>query len=57
MHNDTVNMNFKPLYQCIHIYEALDRKSELQRSYQEDRKVGSFLKTFEDSLRAQQLKY
>jgi hypothetical protein len=37
--NDDVHIDFRPLYQCIHIYEALDCKSELQRSYQEDRKV------------------
>ncbi|KAL7421699.1 Rab GTPase-binding exocyst subunit S15 [Cryptotrichosporon argae] len=37
--NDEIHIDFKPLYQCIHIYEALDAKSELQRNYQEDRKT------------------
>ena len=37
--NDEIQINFKPLYQCIHIHEALDRKAEFQRNYQEDRKV------------------
>ena len=31
--------DFKPLYQCIHIYTALESLEELQRSYQADRKV------------------
>lgn len=38
--NEQIKIDFRPLYQCIHIYEALDAKSELQRNYQEDRKVG-----------------
>ncbi|RSH87449.1 hypothetical protein EHS25_003359 [Saitozyma podzolica] len=37
--NDEINVDFKPLYQCIHIYEALESKPELQRSFQEDRKT------------------
>lgn len=37
--NDETKIDFKPLYQCIHIYDALECKPELQRSYQEDRKV------------------
>ncbi|KAL1413544.1 Rab GTPase-binding exocyst subunit S15 [Vanrija albida] len=36
--NDQIRIDFRPLYQCIHIYEALDCKAELQRNYQEDRK-------------------
>lgn len=39
--NEHIRIDFKPLYQCIHIYEALECKAELQRNYQEDRKVGS----------------
>lgn len=39
--NEHIRIDFKPLYQCIHIYEALDCKAELQRNYQEDRKVRS----------------
>lgn len=37
--NDRLSVDFKPLYQCIHIYTALDSLDELQRSYQADRKV------------------
>lgn len=39
--NEQIRIDFRPLYQCVHIYEALDCKAELQRNYQEDRKVGS----------------
>lgn len=38
--NEQIKIDFRPLYQCIHIYEALDAKTELQRNYQDDRKVG-----------------
>ncbi|CAK9785452.1 putative rsec15 [Cutaneotrichosporon oleaginosum] len=37
--NEQICIDFKPLYQCIHIYEALECKAELQRNYQEDRKT------------------
>lgn len=37
--NDKVQVDFKPLYQSIHIYTALDSLEELQKSYQADRKV------------------
>ncbi|BEI79982.1 hypothetical protein CcaverHIS002_0105110 [Cutaneotrichosporon cavernicola] len=37
--NEHIRIDFKPLYQCIHIYEALECKTELQRNYQEDRKT------------------
>lgn len=36
-------MDFKPLYQCILIYTALDSLEELQKSYQADRKTLSTL--------------
>lgn len=39
LNNDSLNVDFKPLYQCIQIYTALDSLEELQRSYQADRKV------------------
>ena len=32
-------INFKPLYQCIHIYDTLDALEDLQKSYQADRSV------------------
>ncbi|TYJ55946.1 hypothetical protein B9479_003331 [Cryptococcus floricola] len=41
--NDEINVDFKPLYQCIHIYEALGAKTELQRTFQEDRKTQAAL--------------
>ncbi|KAE9410140.1 exocyst complex component, sec15 subunit [Gymnopus androsaceus JB14] len=41
--NDRLSVDFKPLYQCIHIYTALDSLDELQRSYQADRKIQSDL--------------
>ena len=34
-----VRIDFKPLYQCIHIYDTLDSREELQLSYQADRRV------------------
>ena len=37
--NDKLQIDFKPLYECIHIYTALDSLEELQKSYQADRKV------------------
>ncbi|PVF96451.1 exocyst complex subunit Sec15-like protein [Serendipita vermifera] len=41
--NEHVQVDFKPLYQCILIYTALDILEELQRSYQADRKTQSTL--------------
>ncbi|TKY88144.1 hypothetical protein EX895_002854 [Sporisorium graminicola] len=37
--NDKVSIDFRPLYQCIHIYDALDLREELQKSYHEDRRA------------------
>ncbi|BGP12307.1 Rab GTPase-binding exocyst subunit S15 [Rhodosporidiobolus nylandii] len=37
--NDAVKIDFKPLYTCIHIYDALDAREELQLSYQADRRA------------------
>lgn len=37
--NDKVSIDFRPLYQCIHIYDALDLREELQASYHEDRRA------------------
>lgn len=37
--NDKLHVDFKPLFECIHIYATLDSLDELQRSYQADRKV------------------
>ena len=37
--NERVQIDFKPLYQCIHIYEVLEQREKLQTNYQEDRKA------------------
>lgn len=34
-----MRIDFKPLYQCIHIYDVLDMREQLQASYQEDRRA------------------
>lgn len=39
LQNDKVQVDFKPLYQCIHIYEVLDQREKLQVNYHEDRKA------------------
>jgi len=41
--NEKLKVDFKPLYQCILIYTALDSLPELQKSYQADRKTQSTL--------------
>ena len=41
--NERVQIDFKPLYQCIHIYEVLDQREKLQANYQEDRKAQASL--------------
>ena len=38
---ETLEVDFKPLYQSIHIYTTLDSLDELRKSYQADRKVRS----------------
>jgi hypothetical protein len=43
LNNEELKVDFKPLYQCIHIYTALDSLEELRKSYQADRKVGHSL--------------
>ncbi|GAA5885896.1 hypothetical protein JCM3774_002257, partial [Rhodotorula dairenensis] len=37
--NESVKIEFKPLYTCIHIYDTLDARDELQLSYQADRRA------------------
>lgn len=37
--DQTATINFKPLYQCILIYDTLDALEDLQKSYQADRSV------------------
>ena len=39
LENETVEIDFKPLYLCILIYDTLDAREELQLSYQADRRV------------------
>ena len=41
LNNEEIKIDFKPLFQCIHIYDALNARAELQRNYQEDRKVST----------------
>ncbi|KAF8488489.1 exocyst complex component sec15 subunit [Russula emetica] len=40
---ETLKVDFKPLYQSIHIYTTLDSLDELRKSYQADRKAQSDL--------------
>ena len=37
--NERLKVDFTPLYQCIHIYGALDALDEIRKSYQADRQV------------------
>lgn len=39
LNNDKLEVDFKPLFQCIHIYDTLGLLEELRNSYQADRKV------------------
>ncbi|KAJ6598867.1 rsec15 [Mycena vulgaris] len=41
--NDRIHVDFRPLFECIHIYTTLDSLDELQKSYQADRKAQSDL--------------
>ncbi|KAH9482752.1 Exocyst complex component 6 [Psilocybe cubensis] len=41
--NDKLHVDFKPLFECIHIYTTLNALNELQKSYQADRKAQSDL--------------
>ncbi|KAH7931199.1 exocyst complex subunit Sec15-like protein [Leucogyrophana mollusca] len=41
--NEKLKVDFKPLYQCIHIYSTLDSLDVLRKSYQADRKAQSDL--------------
>ncbi|KAF9268155.1 exocyst complex component, sec15 subunit [Marasmius fiardii PR-910] len=41
--NEQLKIDFKPLYQCVHIYTTLESLGELQKSYQADRKAQSDL--------------
>ncbi|EKM59243.1 uncharacterized protein PHACADRAFT_136668 [Phanerochaete carnosa HHB-10118-sp] len=52
--NDRLKVDFTPLYQCIHIYTALDALDEIRKSYQADRKAQSDL-IIQDTLPLSQL--
>jgi hypothetical protein len=39
LNNDKLEVDFKPLFQCIHIYDTLGLLEELRNSYQADRKA------------------
>ncbi|KAF9174338.1 hypothetical protein BGX21_000170, partial [Mortierella sp. AD011] len=36
---DQVNLDLKPLYQCLHIYDELGQRAEFKASYAEDRRA------------------
>ncbi|KAG1175862.1 hypothetical protein G6F70_003830 [Rhizopus microsporus] len=36
---DEVNIDFEPLYKCIHVYSTLGKPNEFKASYSEDRRV------------------
>ncbi|CEP09699.1 hypothetical protein [Parasitella parasitica] len=36
---DEVNIDFEPLYRCIHVYETLGKRNEFKSSYSEDRRA------------------
>ncbi|CAG8811586.1 2657_t:CDS:2, partial [Racocetra persica] len=39
INNVEVKIDFKPLYQCLHIYEELGKLNEFKSNYEEDRKA------------------
>lgn len=41
--NESVSVDFRPLFECIHIYTTLNALDELRKSYQADRKAQSKL--------------
>ncbi|KAF7301857.1 Rsec15 protein [Mycena indigotica] len=43
LNNEQISVDFKPLFECIHIYTTLDSLEDLQKSYQADRKAQSDL--------------
>lgn len=43
LNNDKLKVDFKPLFECIHIYNTLGLLEELRSSYQADRKVFLFI--------------
>ncbi|KXN89604.1 Exocyst complex component 6 [Leucoagaricus sp. SymC.cos] len=43
LNNDKLKVGFKPLFECIHIYDTLGLLEELRNSYQADRKAQSDL--------------
>ncbi|KAG9287563.1 hypothetical protein G9A89_019624 [Geosiphon pyriformis] len=39
VNNDQLQIDFKPLYQCLHIYEELGKRNEFKINYEEDRRA------------------
>ncbi|CAG8434342.1 1359_t:CDS:10 [Diversispora eburnea] len=39
INNDQVKIDFRPLYQCLHIHEELGKRNEFKSNYEEDRKA------------------
>lgn len=48
LENEYVQIDFEPLYQCIHIYEVLHQRERLQANYKEDRKAQANLLLSQD---------
>jgi hypothetical protein len=44
--SEKLKVDFKPLYQSIHIYTTLDSIDDLRKSYQADRKVRAVFSFF-----------
>jgi hypothetical protein len=36
---DEINIDFEPLFKCIHVYDTLGQRQEFKTSYEEDRRV------------------
>ena len=36
---DEVNIDFKPLFRCLHIHDSLGKRAEFRLSYEEDRRA------------------
>lgn len=36
---DDINIDFEPLFKCIHVYDTLGQHQEFKSSYEEDRRV------------------
>lgn len=39
MNNDRVKVDFRPLYQCLHIHDVMGQKASFRAHYEENRKL------------------